>query len=227
MPWQWDAKLGRYRDSKGLFLANKKVLSMSRKSITTGSGATDVLAQLWGSGALNADDWYSLMREEIKGEYIRQYLLGIGGVSQMNAQRWGQVGGMIADQYRYLENFRDEIAAGNLTEAQIAARSQMYMRSASEGFERARARVADDHGYDQERWVLDGGEHCEDCVAFAGEGWKPFGYFPFPGAGKTKCLTNCLCAKQYRKARTIVLPILQVRDGRLVRSNLAMGALND
>lgn len=198
--WVFDSSIHNYRDlDTGRILSNADALDFVRQSIDAGAKATDQLAALLDVGRLRADDWYTLMREEIKGEYIRQYLLGIGGIQQMDAAKWGQVGGMIADQYRYLSGFRDEIAAGELSIEQIKARSQMYIRSAREGYERAQARVANDKGMTQEKWVLGEAEHCDDCLAYAAMGWQEIGFFPVPGAGATTCLTNCQCHREYRK----------------------------
>lgn len=126
------------------------------------------------SGAITLGAWETEMRALIKSEYIQQYLLGIGGLEQMTAQDWGSIGGMLADQYRYLSNFAAEIAAGSLTQEQIEARIQMYINSSREAFNRAKARS---HGI-------------------------PEGKLPaMPGDGSTECLTNCKCDWQIEDDR--------------------------
>ena len=57
----------------------------------------------------------------------------------MTQSDWGRVGGLLSNQYRYLDNFAQEIANGTLTEAQIGARSGLYVDSATQAFERAKA----------------------------------------------------------------------------------------
>ena len=112
-------------------------------------------------------DWQLGMREIIKESYIQEYLLGRGGVSQMLAQDYGSIGGMIADQYRYLDGFAADIANGNLTAGQIEMRAAMYARSSREAFERGKGRA----------WGV------------------PDGKLPaYPGDGSTQCLTNCACS---------------------------------
>src|SRR3990172_6128459 len=76
--------------------------------------------------------WERGMREVIKESYIQEYLLGRGGAGQLMATDYGSIGGMIADQYRYLDGFAADIANGNLTAGQIEARASMYARSRSE-----------------------------------------------------------------------------------------------
>jgi hypothetical protein len=202
LTWFWDQGVSRFRSSNGQFMARAKVLEYTSQSMLETGKATETLASYVSNGALNSGSFGSLMREEIKKEYIRQYLLGRGGVNMMAPSDWGRIGGMLREQYRYLDGFVAEVEAGNLSEAQIAARARMYINSAREGFERATALVARDAGYDEEAWVLDGGEHCGDCEGYAAEGWQEIGYFPFPGDGSTQCLTNCLCSKEYRQAST-------------------------
>lgn len=204
MPWRWDGKVGRYRHVNGsqYFLSRKTALSYVQGSLDVSGAVTDRLAEMVSTNLVAPGDWRDLMRREIKDEYIRQYLQGAGGRAQMTQADWGSVGGMLKDQYRYLDDFAREVAEGKLSEAQIAARSRMYVHSAREAYERAHGRVAKKLGHDQEAWdvnpVL---ENCEDCLAFEAEGWQEIGHFPEPGSGGTRCLTNCGCAKRYRNSK--------------------------
>jgi hypothetical protein len=202
LKWYWDRAVSRFRSSNGQFLSRQKALEYTVKSISETGKQAETLANYVANGALNSGSWGSMMREEIKKEYIRQYLLGRGGVNMMKPSDWGRIGGMLHEQYKYLDGFEAEIAAGNLTEAQITARSRMYFNSARESFERANALVAKEAGYDEEEWILGAvaSEHCEDCEGYAAEGWQEIGHFPFPGDGSTVCLTNCACSKEYRRA---------------------------
>lgn len=203
MPWGWDPVAHRYRDIEtGRFLSRARALELVQQSIDASGIASDQLASYAASGALSAADYGSFFREEIKREYLRQYLLGIGGREQMTAADWGSIGGMLREQYGWLQGFLDEIASGNLTEAQIMARARMYLNSAREAYERAHAKTAVAGGMTEELWALGEAEHCPDCLAYAAEGWQPVGTFPEPGDGSTQCLTNCQCHKAYRNPET-------------------------
>lgn len=197
----WLPALRRYRDTvSGQFVSLEDVRDWSSRSITESADHARGLA-----GALAADDvtlgqWQSDMRNQIKEEYIRQYLLGRGGRAQMTAEDWGSIGGQLASQYRYLDNFAAEIAAGNLSEKQIAARAELYLRSAHRAFESAWSRA--NRGLEEVRWNLTAAEHCSDCLDFAGFGWQKVADDPFggayPGSGDTACLSNCRCYLSYR-----------------------------
>lgn len=85
--------------------------------------------------------WQEQMRAEIRMSIIEQYLLGRGGREQLTQVEYGSMGGMIRKQYRYLDRFARQIRAGEVSPAQLRMRAPMYIRSAREAFERARARA--------------------------------------------------------------------------------------
>jgi len=206
--WRWDEAAARYRDQvTGRFLSRNAVEGYVLDSLAAASKYSEGLASVLGDTKIMAGGWYSAMRQEIKEEYIRQYLVGIGGREQMTQADWGSIGGMLTEQYKYFEGFYNEVIQGNLSPEQIAARSNMYLNSAREAFERAQAKLSKSKGFDEERWLIDtGAENCEDCLAFAGLGWQSIVDDPYggaiPGSGDTKCLTACKCTIEYRKSDT-------------------------
>jgi hypothetical protein len=139
--WTYYPDSYKFRDDDtGRFASKRDVWKWSDASMDEQAAQTRGLAaELTEGGTVGA--WEAEMRRRIKAEYIRQYLLGRGGRNAMTAEDWGSLGGMIADQYRYLDGFAAEIAAGKLSEAMIAARSEMYLLSAREAFNRAQARA--------------------------------------------------------------------------------------
>jgi len=148
-------------------------------------------------------DWRLLFREELKGEYIRQAILGKGGRAQMTQSDWGVIGNQLKFQYGKLDNFTKEIASGNLSEAQIRARANMYINSAGQAFEAMQERVATAAGYDEESWHINAAlENCPDCIDYRDMGWQPLGTFPTPKDGSTICLSSCGCTKEYRNSQT-------------------------
>jgi hypothetical protein len=166
--WAWNEKAKRYYNTEtGRFLSKTEALGYVEQSLAASGSATDLLAGYVADGMLAPGDWRALMREEIKREYIREYLLGIGGRDQMTQADWGSIGGMLKEQYGYLDAFADDVAAGRLSEAQVRSRARMYVNSAREAYERANARAQS------------GGE----LVLPA-----------YPGDGQTVCLTNCNCS---------------------------------
>lgn len=173
MTWLYDPVRKRYRDSEsGRTLNQNQVKNLVEQSINAAASNLSGITNLAGSGQLSPADFNRLMRDEIKYAHIREYLLGRGGLGQMTQEDWGSIGGMLADQYRYLGPFSDQI--GNLSEAQIAARAAMYIRSSREAYERAKTRAY--------------GLAVNDLPAY-------------PGGGSTKCLSNCTCGWRIDEVR--------------------------
>jgi hypothetical protein len=195
--FEFNDRVKRFVDrATGRFVSWDKVLGLGAESRRAASAAiASGVAALAGGGSGAA--FGAAFRNEIKAEYIRQYLLGIGGLNRMTPADWGSIGGSLAEQYKYLNGFLAEIAAGGLSEGQIAARAAMYINSSREAFERAKAKCARELEMTEEVWVINGGEHCEDCLEFEARGPQPVGTFPKPGTGETQCLTNCLCHLEY------------------------------
>ncbi len=201
--WGWDATLKRYRDSDtGRFMPRTTVLGFVSESIRTADIASDQIITFMADGLLSPDDFAGAFRQELKEEYIRQYLLGIGGRTQMTPADWGSIGGMLKEQYGHLDGFVDDLRGGELSEEQIRARAEMYVNSAREAYETAHSRNAEKLGLTEESWSLGASEHCDDCLAYAAQGWQPLGTFPTPGSGATQCMTNCACHKTYRNPAT-------------------------
>jgi len=202
--WGWDPRSKAYRDlTTGRYLGRKQALSYVEQSIAASSNSMDTIAALVSSGGLGPAEFAIVAREEIKQEYIRQYLLGIGGEAQMTQADWGSIGGSLAEQYKYFDKFAEQVANGELSEDQIRARLRMYTNSAREAYDRAHGKNAKSLDMTEESWITDSGlENCDDCLAYEAEGWQPIGTFPHPGDGTTKCKTNCGCHKEYRNPET-------------------------
>lgn len=159
------------------------------------------------SGEMPLDVWQQTMRQELKTRYVQQYLAGRGGIGPMTQADYGSIGGMLADQYRYLDGFTAQIAEGKLSEAQIGQRSEMYMNSSREAYERGQKRATEVAGLKEVIWIKTAQESCSDCIDLSNLGWQKAEPWPFqvggqhaiPGSGATICLTNCRCYLDYRK----------------------------
>ena len=217
-PYYWDPSIARYRNAETGRLVSRRVIEgYVTESIAAASSAPAVVSQgvisagvdnyanLAAAGLVTPEQFVDLMKGEVKREYIRQYLLGIGGLDQMTPADWGSIGGMLKEQYGYLNGFADALATGQLTEGQITNRARMYVNSAREAFNRADWRAHIKAGYDEVRWVLNAqAENCPDCIELDAMGWQKIEDDPFdgcyPGSGCTVCLTACQCGLDYRKS---------------------------
>lgn len=172
--WSWDSASRRYRvtaegaatlnQTAGTFIGQKKMLDFREQIIVSSKERVNGLSAQLGKGDINLNQWTLAMRQEIKDNFINQYMLAHGGRNTMSQADWGRVGQMVRNQYQYLDRFATDIAGGRYNESAVASRARMYAEASSQAFERSK-------------------------VAARGMPDMP----QYPGAGNTPCLSNCKC----------------------------------
>jgi hypothetical protein len=180
---------------------------LSEQSVEACRRALDALGQQLLEGEISISDFEASFKSEMKAEYIRQYLFGIGGLANMTAEDWATVAKDLEAQYKYADDYIDELEdAANEDDDGLALiallwRLGLYAVSAGAVYELANELFHEAEGYTEERWNLDDGidDHCQTCPEYASRGWVPIGEFPEPGDGHTECKNNCHCWKTYRK----------------------------
>lgn len=92
MAYTFSASSDRYRDTAtGRYVTRRQALEFVEQSLDAGKPVVDQFAQRVANGDISPKDWRNRMREEIKGEHIRQYLLGRGGLGSMTQEDWGRL----------------------------------------------------------------------------------------------------------------------------------------
>lgn len=161
-----------------------------------------------GRGDISIQRWRMDFRRELRKAYTAEYLYGKGGVGAMTAADRGRLGGMLAEQYKWMDKFAAEMAQGNLSPVQVKARMGMYFSSSRESYERSRTaswgmprlpaypgdgstqcrvncqcswRIAESETAWEAVWELGAAEHCPDCLQRA-ERWAPL-IIPKPMGG--------------------------------------------
>jgi hypothetical protein len=195
-PWEWNPKSQRYYNTtSGQFLSNAKMLDLRDQFTAAKQGSIRALAGDVASGKISVQEWTLGFRQQVKTTYLDEYILARGGRNNMTQADWGRVGQMVKTQYQYQAQFAADVAAGKLTEPQIAARSSMYINSATQAYEKGRVAGRgmpslpqypgdgntvchanckcnwDIEETDTEwlaTWSLGAAEHCDDCVDLAG-----------------------------------------------------------
>jgi hypothetical protein len=155
------------------------------------------LAKRLNSNEISNAEWQIAMQAEIKQAHRAMAVLAKGGKAMMGPRDWGRVGQKIAAQNAYLLRFGAEIATGQVSEAQLANRAQMYADASYATYQNSitlRERAA---GVRLARRVLDtGAQHCEDCPPLAALGWIPIEELVPIGA--TECQVQCRCTIEYQ-----------------------------
>lgn len=197
---KWDPTTAQFYFPSGVPLPGVDLREWSRHSIEAAFSEVNSLASRLYNGNINILAWQAEMREQIKKEYIRQYMVGIGGRDRMDFTHWGRLGGRLRWEYQHLDRFAGDILAKDLTEKQIQARARMYMENTRWGFERALKEASITAEYTHVAWVLGYTEHCFVCLDRAGDGLQLIADNPWGGdVPPAGCLgyTHCGCHLEY------------------------------
>jgi len=198
--WYWDDSVKRYRSPvTGRFIGIDDMNGLRAEFMNSQKERVEGVTNVYAAEAIDFKTYRNQVTDIIRQTYVDLYSMGAGGRNNLTAKDWGSIGGMLKEQYGYLNNFMDQIEAGELSQAQITVRLKMYINSASEAFWRAFARDIPidlpaypgdgqtacltncqcqwdikpvDGGYDC-YWILGEAEHCPDCVENAAR-WNPY-----------------------------------------------------
>lgn len=195
----FDRSVGRYRD-----LATGRFVSEKSLEVLMNSYADDFLAYNidkitsdFLDGKITLTVWQERMARELKDAYVVTGSVGRGGRYLMDYSDYGRIGGHLRAEYRYLNQFAQEIKLGTLSSAQIRWRAHLYARGAQMSYWEGRRKAFQDAGKSLERRVLHPAEHCEDCIQYAAQGWQSIGTFPPPGLG-SRCMHGCRCSMEWK-----------------------------
>ena len=83
--------------------------------------------------------WAERFREKANGILVSAYLAGRGGIDRMRNRDWDTVATLIDAQDRYATGFVADVLAGELSVAQVAARSALYAGAGVNAWERGAA----------------------------------------------------------------------------------------
>lgn len=120
-------------------------------------------ADRWATGRISLQEFERLFKAEVKDLYIAATWTA-RGTTQVSQADYGLAGRRLRDQYGFMHDFFQEIEAGNLTLAEIKARSGLYAKSSGQVLEQI-------------------GISETDLPRLPA----------YPKDGTTRCLTNCNC----------------------------------
>jgi hypothetical protein len=164
--WTWQPETKRYRDpSTGRFASNATIRDWRNTFLDRRMSSVRDLSTALANGWVTLPSWQQQMGEVQRETYGIMAALGRGGINAMQEADWTKLNDQLRDQLPYIENFASDIAAGNLTEAQIGARSELYIGTSVQAFESARAAA-----------------------------WGDPDLPMLPGDGNTECGGNCRCS---------------------------------
>ena len=199
--WVWNQETKRYRNTEtGETLTENKQVQLRDTLIDLWMERVRLMAERLASGELTIQEWTLGMRREITNVFADEYMMAKGGWNAMYQEDANTLADLIFQQFGYLQDFAEVVKQGQLSKAQIGARSELYTESATQSFEQGRARrhniILPAHPADGSQicksrcrcrwnikeeedridafWVLDpSAEHCDTCVSNS-EVWNPY-----------------------------------------------------
>lgn len=193
----FDRAVQRYRNSKGQFISETKMLELTQRTIEQTQKDVNTIADLFVSQKISLSTWESQTAVALKQMHIQSYMLGRGGQKMMSQRDYGIVGDKLKQEYRYLDQFAQDIKAG-MSEAQFRARLRMYLNNARSSYQLAKREGHEKAGFKWERRKLAVAENCDPCINYAELGWQPIK--TLPGIGdRCDCRANCKCRFEFSK----------------------------
>lgn len=189
--YNYDNRAQRWRDSaSGKFLSNQSVTDeMFRHSDATHSSLESLTRSLY-AGDINLSQWQIAVASELKDAHLAQAMFAVGGRANMGFAEFGRVGQTLREQYAFLNNFANDIAAGRVSLAQALNRVDMYGDASKQSYWAEYAERSDG----LMNYVLHPAEHCPDCLErVAGNPYKRENLRGYPGDGSTRCGPRDMC----------------------------------
>jgi hypothetical protein len=194
---RYNPTAGRYVGPGGRFVPAVQVRAALDRTLDTAQANVAGLSQQLRAGAISLADWQVGMAAELKSVHLASAALARGGWAQMAPADNGRAGRFLRDQYAYLRNFAQEIAAGKQRlDGTLPVRAAMYVQAGRRTYHLTERADKGRRGLTEERNLLGVADHCSECVAETGRGWVSLG--DLVPIGERICRTNCRCMVDYR-----------------------------
>lgn len=192
--YNFDNASQRWRDSvTGRYVPKAQVVDEMRVHQEATYSTLRGLTQQLYDGRIGLAQWQIATASEIKDAHLALAMFGAGGRANMGNAEWGRVGQTLKEQYRFLANFANEIASGNVSLAQALNRIEMYGDASQQSYWAEWSQKRKGLIY----YRLHPAEHCSDCVArAAGNPYTRENLQGYPGDGSTKCGPRDKCTME-------------------------------
>ena len=189
-----------YRDKRGRRVSWAAVRSLLLQVTRSAEAEMVALSRSLVSGDTDLASWQREMLFRIKTLHLISKAVAHGGFQQLAPADYGQVGGILAREYRFLQRFATQIEEGAPLDGRVIQRTRLYARATSNTYFLAMRDAFRKKGFDEERSRLRPAEHCEQCVGEEEKSWQGLG--DMVPIGARTCLRNCRCVFEFRNSRT-------------------------
>jgi hypothetical protein len=203
--YQWEPQSRRYRDRlSGKFLSKQAIAQLTQLRIAQVTQDLQQLGNLLLDGKITLRAWQEQFAQSLKILHAQQYLLGVGGQSQIQKEDYLVLARELKNQYKYLRNFAVDLTKGVITPAQFRVRAGMYAKAAKISFFKGEGVAAKRSGLDGAYRVLGESDyHCQQCPQYAAMGTVPIDEVIYP-TQKCDCRTSCLCSLIFARLEDVI-----------------------
>lgn len=194
--YRFDNNVQRWRNvSTGAFVSQANITAEVHAHMDGSRAVMQELTRMAISEQVSVAEWEVAVAGELADAHRAFGMLGMGGRDNMTQAAWGRVGGNLGDEYHHLRKFSEQLARGEVSEAQAVARVNQYADASQQAYWQAWQTQGDQRKADID-WVIDAAaENCEDCLELeANSPYRARDLPTTPGAGQTVCHGNCRCS---------------------------------
>lgn len=195
--YTWDRGNSRYRDqSTGRYVSRDNIVKLLDDSVKSAEQRMNALGQAYQDGKIAPATYTVAMRDEVRRQHLQQAALARGGFDKLTQADYGRAGQALRQLYPKIAGTSADVAAGEVSAAQLKQRHAAYAGSARAIYHRIEREEAGPSGDTKVmieiRILHPDAQHCEDCVTYQGMGWQIAGSLPVPGED-SKCGHHCRC----------------------------------
>jgi hypothetical protein len=139
--------------------------------------------------------WRVAIQAELKAMHTGLAQIAIGGAENWGPAQAGRLGARLRFLYGKLNALGLEVEQGLVSDAELLNRISMAVEAGRGTFEGMRRGLFFDAGFEVERNILAGENHCSECPELTERGWVPIGTLPM--IGDRQCLTRDKCSMDY------------------------------
>jgi hypothetical protein len=193
----YNVSRGQYETADGQVVPAERVVAAVERRQEDGAQLVNRLAGELAAGSITAREWQDMFAVELRRMHSQSFAAGRGGWDAVTIADRAIIEARLRDEYAFLRELADEVARGNITNAELVRRMNIYVGDVKSSYWDGRTKGQESAGQREEMRVLGATDrHCSDCVSYAGH-WEPIGSLPEPG-DQCQCIGNCLCTKTYR-----------------------------
>jgi hypothetical protein len=184
--------------SDGQTVTGPQLLDDVEETVQASAQYIEQLTAEYTSGQISIAEWQLGIAYEIKLGHTALTVLANGGVGQMDTAAYGKLGSVLKEKYEYLRDFWLQVERGELSDAEIAVRAQLYSLAGYSTYANAvRALNIKSGEFTEERRVDAGDDSvCDGCAAESAKKWQPIG--TLKEIGDCNCMVRCRCGFDYR-----------------------------